>query len=99
MSPLVFGRDRDPQTAADFIRGKRTTRALPLSQRGNPMAAALGVYPEPRACGDCEFLVVKHDHGSRRYHGCLKRGITNGPGTDHLVGWQACVLFEERGDG
>ena len=79
---------------------------VPLSQQANPMVVAVGEYSDPsrggarRACGDCRFLYVKHDHGPRRYYGCRKRGpATSGPRTDHLVRWLACALFvEERRD-
>lgn len=104
----TFGVDRDPGVVASFLGIRR--RAAALSSRPNPMVVAVGAYagPEledpragpgrtrPAVCGDCRFLYVKHDHGSRRYYGCEKRGArTQGPGTDHLVGWPACTAFEE----
>lgn len=49
------------------------------------------VYDGPQ-CGECVFFL----RGRKSYHKCRKRGITNGPGTDHRVRWPACGLFEER---
>lgn len=70
---------------------------VPLSQQANPMVVAVGRDPAGRTCGGCRFLYVKHDHGSRRYYGCEKRGpATAGPKTDHLTGWPACTLFAEE---
>lgn len=100
MTRPVFGEDRDPGVVAALqtYPGKGYPK-VPLSQRPNPMVVALGPADPARVCGDCRHLIVKHDHGSRRYHGCLLRGpLTGGPGTDHLVRWPACRSFEERED-
>lgn len=97
----TFGVDRDPGVVnaltPKYLGGTGGRRKpVALSSRPNPIRVALGPGPEGKVCGDCRFLVVKHDHGSRRYYGCEKRGpLTSGPGTDHLVGWATCAAFEE----
>lgn len=63
----------------------------------NPMTGLYGMKPlEPdgrqQICGNCVFF----RRGRKSYHKCEKRGITNGPGTDHRVRWPACRLFEQR---
>jgi hypothetical protein len=90
----VFGVDRDPGVVAAQA-GKR----LSGGQRhaaGNPCVVAFGKGPEGATCHDCVHLVLKHDHGARRYYGCEERGIlTHGPATDHLVNWPACSHYAE----
>lgn len=74
---------------------RRAANRLPLSDRPNPMIAVNGPGPVATRCGDCASLVWKGGHGSRRFYGCKQRGpFTNGPGTDHLVRWPSCGLFE-----
>lgn len=98
--PPVFGRDRDPGVVAGLHQAGRGYPRVPLSRRPNPMVIAHGAADPARACGECRYLVAKHSGSSRTYYGCEKRGaMTSGPGTDHLVGWPACALFDERGAG
>lgn len=101
MSRATFGVDRDAgvvmshQAPPYGTMGKAVRK--PLSSLPNPMVIAHGADPAGRRCGSCYHLVVKHDHGPRRYHGCELRGpLTAGPGTDHLVRWPACALIEEE---
>lgn len=90
----TFGVDRDPGVVSSFFADSGAKRP-PLSSRPNPMVVALGPGPEGRVCGDCRHLKWKGGH-SRRYYGCEERGeFSNGPATDHLVGWPACRSFEE----
>lgn len=104
MTKPTFGVDRDPGVVFGHGPG-----SVPLSKRPNPMVVAYGPYRGPKerhaigvklrdvTCAGCRFLVVKHDHGNRRYFGCEQRGpFTSGPKTDHLSGWPACALFESR---
>lgn len=56
----------------------------------NPMTAVYGKKPDGEECGDCVFF----RRGRKSYHKCLKRGVTNGAGTDHRVHWPACGLYE-----
>lgn len=105
--PHLF--DGELESSKDVVRKTERPKTVPLSARPNPMLAVAGPYegpelPDPAAgkgrtrpvvCGDCRFLVWKGGH-SRRYYGCEKRGrLTNGPATDHLVGWAACGLFDQ----
>lgn len=60
----------------------------------NPCVQAWGFGPKGVRCEACAHLVVKQ--AGNRYYKCVRRGATNGPGTDHRVGWPACGKFEAR---
>src|SRR5690349_19543511 len=100
MLPRQLTLDGGTADPASVVRQTERPRAIPLSQRPNPMLAVYGEYRDgtrggaQRVCGDCVHLVWKGGHGSHRYYGCRQRGqLTNGPATDHLVRWTACTLF------
>jgi hypothetical protein len=63
----------------------------------NPMARKYGLGPEGKQCKTCAHLVCIRP-GQNRYYKCEMRGITHGPGTDHRVGWEACVMYREKED-
>jgi hypothetical protein len=92
----VFGVDRDPGVVSSLASPSRGYPKVPLSKRPNPMVLVHGLADPARTCGECRFLVWKGGH-AHRYFGCTQRGkLTNGSATDHLSGWPACRLFEER---
>ena len=60
----------------------------------NPMVQAYGFGLRGKKCRTCKYLLVNQP-GQNRYYKCELRGVTNGPGTDHRVGWNACSNYEE----
>lgn len=60
----------------------------------NPLIRFFGTGPSGTKCKTCKFLVINQP-GQNKYYKCFKRGITNGPGTDHRVGWQSCGKYTE----
>ncbi|MBH8606014.1 hypothetical protein [Thermoactinomyces sp. CICC 10521] len=60
----------------------------------NPMVRAFGRGPDEK-CRTCKFL--KKKVWDKTYYKCVYRGDTNGPGTDHRVGWDACSLYRKGG--
>lgn len=58
----------------------------------NQCRKAYGPGPAGRRCKHCAHLRVKTHR--RNYFKCAKRGITNGPATDHRINWWACGKFE-----
>ena len=62
----------------------------------NPMVRAFGYGPEGLKCKSCTHLVCKQY--ANRYYKCDLRVNTNGPGTDHRVGWNACYKYDEGKD-
>jgi len=59
----------------------------------NPMVRAFGRGPNGVKCRTCRYLQKKEQ--GKTYYKCQYRGDTNGPGTDHRVNWDACVLYKE----
>lgn len=62
-------------------------------KRVNPMVLKHGQLQGKR-CKDCVYLEYRC-HGSKFFTKCTLRGITHGPGTDHLVNWEACNQFRD----
>lgn len=62
----------------------------------NPMLK-WGAGPIGKKCKECEHI-ISHRPGANKYFKCLKRGITNGAGTDHRINWQCCIYFVEAAD-
>jgi len=57
----------------------------------NPLARKLGAL-SGKTCKTCQHLYRKH-FNNKYYYKCLKRGDTNGVGTDHRCKWHACKLY------
>jgi len=57
----------------------------------NPMVRTFGSWPAGETCRYCALLF----HNGR-YLKCRLRKFTNGPGTDHRAGWNACAKFQPK---
>ena len=62
--------------------------------KGNPCIPVFGKGPEGKICKHCTHLHRKRY--SKTYIKCGLRPNTNGPGTDHKAGWEACGKYEEK---
>jgi len=60
----------------------------------NEMVRIFGKGPQGAKCRTCKYL--KRKTRGRTYFKCQYRSDTNGPGTDHRAGWDACALYKER---
>lgn len=60
----------------------------------NPMVIKYGPKAG-RTCKTCKHIFVGGS-GSRGYYKCRLRGNTSGPGTDHLLNWEACGQFKSE---
>jgi hypothetical protein len=58
----------------------------------NPCVRAYGRGPEGVSCRYCKHLQRKRC-SKKTYLKCELRANTNGPGTDHKAGWNACAKF------
>ena len=76
----------------DFF-GKEIRIYTSRFKKVNPMVIKYG-HLEGKTCKNCVHLQYRC-HGARTYSKCGLRGITRGPGTDHLVNWEACKQFKE----
>lgn len=63
----------------------------------NPMVRKGGILKGYK-CANCAFLIINESPAGRRYYKCRHRGVTNGAGTDHRKGWDACKLYAEKGE-
>jgi len=59
----------------------------------NPMVRVFGREPDGKKCRTCRYLLKKQLGNT--YYKCQYRGDSNGPGTDHRAGWDACALYKE----
>lgn len=60
----------------------------------NEMVRVFGRGPAGAKCRTCKHLQKKTR--GKIYYKCRYRADTNGPGTDHRAGWDACALYKER---
>lgn len=64
----------------------------------NPMVRRHGRGPESRYCATCAHIRRVSPTGNRTYVKCYRRGVSRSYGTDHRLKWNACRLYELRGE-
>ena len=100
-TPLVFGQPRPRQlrpkprnTADEHSLVMELPDVVTTSRwagNPNPCIAAFGLGPEGQTCKTCQHLYRKTY--SKTYIKCELRPDTNGAGTDHRAGWDACGKY------